>query len=805
MRQHGNVMEPKNGMKMKKCYTYLTMLLAVFALVSCVKEFENTQAGAVVDGTPIEFTISDEATRMLLDLTDGKSLSWEDGDKVGLYYRSRITGSTNQDTMVAENVPYEYDAQTGKFVPVDQPATWEGGESGNQHDLYVYYPYMSDAEAYNKIKRTVASTQTYDVTATANPIADLGFAGARALAVTYGTAVEFQPLAQSFAIFRLNITNTTGSDLTVNNVVVSNDSKDLAGNRFMTMVSFVSGAPKMSGSGGSNSITVNVENGVVKAGECIDVRMVMIPEDYTGSKFSVTVTSDKGEHPAVEFDGGNIAIGGRASKNIVLSAVGGSDDQEYAIGSVVSGGVLYKIDGNTGYVLYPHAGKAKFALAKANMSSALIKESNNGMATVATLKAQSPDLSDYPAAKYCNDIGEGWYIPSENEWVDLFDVFTGNDTGSVDAFKKATSELDSKYIASRNLFDSYLTACGGEPLSTPADKMTTQSNGNVVGYNYWIGTITEAGTKARYSRVDYYAMSATNSVTSSYKVRCIKRVDLATPEQPEGDTEVEETYPAPVAGEEGEYDVYLLIGQSNMAGRGELLEEDYAEIPNVYLLDSEGNPVPAKNPMNIYSTIRKADNQQLMGPGASFASTVTAQTGRKVLLVVNARGGSAIAEWAKGTTTSIKVGNATTATSLSFYSEAVRRTQQAMEYGALKGILWHQGCSDQSNTSYMTLVSALAKNLRNDLGADVPFIVGQLGDWRSSSVNFNTNIKNISNYLIYSDWVSSHGGVPIVTAESDGQPDLTDPHFNRASQITMGKRYAQKILKMVYEKDYTLE
>lgn len=85
MRQHGNVMKPQNEIKMKKSYTYLTMLLTVFALASCVKEFDNTQTGALADGTPIEFTISDEATRMLLDLTDGKSLSWEDGDQVGLY------------------------------------------------------------------------------------------------------------------------------------------------------------------------------------------------------------------------------------------------------------------------------------------------------------------------------------------------------------------------------------------------------------------------------------------------------------------------------------------------------------------------------------------------------------------------------------------------------------------------------------------------------------------------------------------------------------------------------------------------
>ena len=798
MRQHGNVMKPQNEMKMKKSYTYLTMLLTVFALASCVKEFDTPNEG-VVDGTPIEFTISDEATRMLLDLTDGKSLSWEDGDQVGFYYRSRITGSPNQDTMVAENVPYEYDAQTGKFVPVGQPATWEGGESGNQHDLYVYYPYSSEAKAYNNIARTIPTTQTYDVTATANPIAQLGFAGARALEATYGAAVEFPALSQSFAIFRLNITNTTSSDVNVSSVKVSNDSKVIAGERFMSMSQFVGSAPKISGSGGSKSVTVNVENGVLKAGECVDIRLVMLPDDYTGSKFSVAVTSDKGEHPVVEFDGGNIAIGGRASKNIVLQAPSEAETPEYEIGQVVGGGVLYKIDGDTGYVLYPYAGKAKFATSESKMSSALTKDEASGEATMAILKAQSADLSDYPAAKYCSDLGEGWYLPARDEWVELFDVFTGNDTENQNIFKYPTSDLASKYKEARAQFEGYLTACGGDVLSTPEEELNSKGQ----GWYYWIGTITGSGTTARYTRIDNYTMTATASVTSSYKVRCIKRVDLTALDQPE--TEVEETYPAPVAGEEGEYDVYLLIGQSNMAGRGELLEEDYAEIPNVYLLDSEGNPVPAKNPMNIYSTIRKADSQQLMGPGTSFASTITAQTGRKVLLVVNARGGSAIAEWAKGTTTSIKVGNATTATSLSFYSEAVRRTQQAMEYGALKGILWHQGCSDQKNTTYMTQLTALAKNLRNDLGADVPFIVGQLGDWRSSSVNFNVNIQSINDYLTYSDWVSSQGGVPIVTAESNGQPDTTDPHFNRASQITMGKRYAQKILKMVYEKDYTVE
>lgn len=807
MRQHGNVMKPQNEMKMKRSYTYLTMFLAVFALASCVKEFDNEKNAAVASGTPIEFTIADDATRTVLDLTDGKKVVWEDGDQVGLYYRSRITGDTNVDTYVAENVPYKYDAKTGKFIPVGEPATWDGGESGDSHTLWVYYPYTTEATAINNIPSAVPITQTYDVTAALNPIVSESFAGTRLQNAEYGKVAAFAPMAQSFAVLRLNITNASGSDVVINEVAMTNDSGNIAsGSTTMSLASFVNGAPKVSSRGGnSKTITVTVENGAVAAGESIDVRMLIVPNNsdnrypdtYEGTKFTVNVTSDKGEHPAITFDGGMIEVGGRASKNIVLQAPSEAETPEYEIGQVVGGGVLYKIDGTTGYVLYPKAGTAKFATSTSKMSSALTKDEASGEATMAILKAQSADLSDYPAAKYCSDLGEGWYLPARDEWVELFDVFTGNDTENQNIFKNPTSDLALKYKEARAKFEGYLTACGGDVLSTPEEELNSKGQ----GWYYWIGTITSSGTTARYTRIDNYTMSATNSVTSSYKVRCIKRVDLTAVEQPK----TEETYPAPTAGDEGEYDVYLLIGQSNMAGRGELLEEDYAEIPNVYLLDSEGNPVPAKNPLNIYSTIRKADNVQKMGPGASFASTIAEQTGKKVLLVVNARGGSAISHWAKGTNTSVTVGDATTSTSLSFYSEAVTRTQQAMQYGALKGILWHQGCSDQSNASYMSQLMKLANNLRTDLGGDVPFIAGQLGDWRSSSVNFNTNIKSIGQYLTYSDWVSSADCIPIVTAESNGEPDLTDPHFDRASQMLIGKRYAQKILKMVYEKDYTVE
>ncbi len=797
---------------MKKSYTYLTMLLTVFAFASCVKEFDNENGSPAKGTMPIEFTIADDATRTLLDLKDGKSVVWEDGDVVGLIYRYTDESDVKIYPENAFNIPYRYDAQTGMFKPVGEPAYWDDGAGSSSHNLYVYYPFTAETTAYNSIPSAVPSSQTYDVTATLNPVVKSSFAGTRVQSAAYGKAVTFSPIAQSFAIFRLNITNVSGSDVVINEVVISNDSKNIASDNItMTTANYLEGAPKVQSRGdNSKEIIVSVKNGTVAAGESIDVRVLMVPNDndskytetYEGSKFTVAVTSDKGEHPEITFDGGMIAVGGRAAKNIVLKAPSTSDvpsAPEYEIGQVVGGGVLYKIDGTTGYVLHPQAGSAKFATNKSKMSSDLTSDLNDGRTTMTLLKNKSADLSDYPAAKYCYDLGEDWYLPSQNEWVDLFNVFTGNDTGSTDDFKVATSTLDQKYKDARATFDGYLTACGGDALSTPEEDVDSDGK----GYNYWLGTITTSGTKPRYSRVDSYAMTSTETVTYSYKVRCIRRVDLTVVDQPE----TEQTYPAPTAGEDGDYDVYLLIGQSNMAGRGELLDEDKVAIPNVYILNTEGEIEPAKNPLNIYSSIRKAASSQLMGPGASFASTITAQTGKKVLLVVNARGGSAISQWQKGVTTSSS-GNTygpSSATSADFYNEAVTRTKQAMQYGALKGILWHQGCSDQSNTSYMTQLMQLANNLRKDLGGDVPFIAGQLGDWRSSSANFNVRIQGIGQYLTYSDWVSSEGGVPIVTKDSNGEPDKSDPHFNRASQILIGKRYAQKILKMVYEKDYTVE
>ena len=240
-----------------------------------------------------------------------------------------------------------------------------------------------------------------------------------------------------------------------------------------------------------------------------------------------------------------------------------------------------------------------------------------------------------------------------------------------------------------------------------------------------------------------------------------------------------------------DYDVFLLIGQSNMAGRGYMIPGDEEIIDkNVFLLDDQGQVVPARNPLNQYSSIRKGLSLQRICPGLGFAKRMSRKTGRKILLVVNARGGTTMAQWAKGDG------------GKGYYEEAVRRTRQAMQYGTLKAILWHQGCGDvRATDTYMEKLSVFVENLRTDLQADVPFIAGELGQWRGHVAGFNTMLHTISEYIPDADWVSSKGCHPIASGESPDKPNLRDAHFDRKSQLLLGRRYADKVIRMCYGKN----
>lgn len=231
------------------------------------------------------------------------------------------------------------------------------------------------------------------------------------------------------------------------------------------------------------------------------------------------------------------------------------------------------------------------------------------------------------------------------------------------------------------------------------------------------------------------------------------------------------------------YDLYLLIGQSNMAGRGDLEEIDKTPHERVWTMDQDGNWVRAVDPIHFDKPARVG-----VGPGLSFGKAMADHDTDSVIgLIPSAAGGSPIAAWQSG--------GYHNQTASYPYDDAIARARTAMRNGTLKAILWHQGESDSRSPEkvlrYRGALTDLAARLREDLDApEVPFIVGELGGFlenqRPGSVGINQILQDVPNFIPNSGFVSV-----------DGLTDKGDQvHFSSESARMLGRRYAEKVIEL---------
>ena len=224
-------------------------------------------------------------------------------------------------------------------------------------------------------------------------------------------------------------------------------------------------------------------------------------------------------------------------------------------------------------------------------------------------------------------------------------------------------------------------------------------------------------------------------------------------------------------------DIYLLIGQSNMGGRGEITPEYADAIPGVWVLRGPDDWVEGKNPMNYYSTIQGGTLNK-MNPGYGFSVKMRSlRPDRPIGIVSNARGATGLDQWMPGT---------------NYYQQAVQRARLAMEYGTIKGVLWHQGEQDAKLIdpthidTYLDRITVMITALREDLGVpDLPFIAGQI--YQKDCCNYkefnDMMAEGFAGILPNTDLVYSNG------LSSNGD----NVHFNTESQRILGERYADKI------------
>lgn len=226
-------------------------------------------------------------------------------------------------------------------------------------------------------------------------------------------------------------------------------------------------------------------------------------------------------------------------------------------------------------------------------------------------------------------------------------------------------------------------------------------------------------------------------------------------------------------------ELYLLIGQSNMAGRGAV--DDAAKLANtkVFVWTKDMTWAPAVDPLHWDKPAIAG-----VGPGRAFAEAVlAARPDAEIGLIPAAFGGSALDEWMPGKP---------------HYANAVARVKAAVASGGrLRGILWHQGEADSAKTelaeSYPERFGVFLAALRKDLDAeDVPFVVGLLGDF--------VETRQESPYAIHVN--EQLRGLPakfrlVGVVESKGLTDIGDHlHFNTEAARELGRRYADVFFRL---------
>ncbi|WP_437204601.1 sialate O-acetylesterase [Planctomicrobium sp. SH664] len=224
-----------------------------------------------------------------------------------------------------------------------------------------------------------------------------------------------------------------------------------------------------------------------------------------------------------------------------------------------------------------------------------------------------------------------------------------------------------------------------------------------------------------------------------------------------------------------ELHLFLLVGQSNMAGRGHVSEEDRVPHPRVLMLNREKQWVPAVDPIHF--------DKPAAGTGLAKTFAIAyaeAHPGVVVGLIPCAKGGSPISYWNPGVWHE--------QTKSYPWDECLERARFAQQSGTLKGILWHQGEGDSgpgSSQVYADRLKDLVHRLRAELNAeDVPFVLGELGrfegrPWDEFRTKVNDIIRDLPNQVSNCACASADG----LTANKD----LV--HFDAESCREFGRRY----------------
>lgn len=226
------------------------------------------------------------------------------------------------------------------------------------------------------------------------------------------------------------------------------------------------------------------------------------------------------------------------------------------------------------------------------------------------------------------------------------------------------------------------------------------------------------------------------------------------------------------------FHVFLLLGQSNMAGFPKAQPSDMIKDNRILVLGYDNNPSigRVKDKWDVACAPLHEAWNGAVGPGDWFAKTLINKvpSGDTIGLVPCAISGEKIETFMKGG---------------SKYDWIINRAKLAQEKGGvIDGIIFHQGESNCGDPAWPGKVNTLVEDLRKDLNiGNVPFIAGEL--LRTGGCSSHNRLVNQLPSVVKNCYVVTSEGL-------GGDPtDTWNLHFGHDSQVTLGKRYAEKMSK----------
>ena len=227
--------------------------------------------------------------------------------------------------------------------------------------------------------------------------------------------------------------------------------------------------------------------------------------------------------------------------------------------------------------------------------------------------------------------------------------------------------------------------------------------------------------------------------------------------------------------------VFLLAGQSNMAGRGLVEPQDTIPSDRILTINKKGEIIVAKEPLHFYEPVLTG-----LDCGLSFGREMLDHVPKdiSILILPTAVGGSTISQWL-GDSIHRQV------PLLTNFKDKVRLAKKT---GKIKGVLWHQGEGDANETDiplYRDRLGELFAKFRKIAGdKKLPIVMGELGAYSKNSENWMKINEQIQIYA-----ASDKNADFITTGDLHHKGDGV--HFDSEGQRIIGRRFARKIAELL--------